>query len=434
MIATKKIFIFVLFLFSVDVCAKAQSITLHTGDVYVFDALDIERVAIGNDKVVQYSPLENGELLLTAGEQGVSDVYLWMKGNRQKHYSVRVIAADVSKQLESARKVAMSIAGMIVNEVDNRLIFSGLISRQDMERAVAIAGFFPGALNLVKVRAFDKAQLIRLDVKILEVNSTVAKELGVDWQKTINGPSFAVHKAFDPSITGGAYLSDPNSGDYLDKFIEGWPSDDSRFYSFGSFTSAFTSRINLLAENGDANIIASPKLSVKSGESADFHSGGEFPIPYRGDDGQMTVMFKEYGVKLTITPILDVDGVIDTNIYTEVSSIDFANEVLDVPGLTTRNTQTRINLMNGETLVVSGLAYAESNKSVSKVPGLGDIPFLGRLLFSKQGNRLGTRELVISVTPIILHPNGDKNRSLLDVSNKFSEKFKDSGMNQALME
>lgn len=434
MIAIKNLFLLVLFFFSIDVCAKAQSITLHAGDVYVFDALDIERVAIGNDKVVQYSPLENGELLLTAGEQGVSDVYLWMKGNRKKHYSVRVIAADISRQLDSARRIALTIPGLTVNEIDNKLIFSGLISSQDVKHAAAISSFFPGALNVVKARAFDKAQIIRLDVKILEVNSNVAKELGVDWQKTINGPSFAVHKAFDPSITGGAYLSDPNSGDYLEKFIEGWPSNDSDFYSFGSFTAAFTSRINLLAENGDANILASPKLSVKSGETADFHSGGEFPIPYRGDDGQMTVMFKEYGVKLTITPVIDADGVIDTSVYTEVSSLDFANEVLGVPGVTTRNTQTRINLMNGETLVVSGLAYSESGKSTSKVPGLGDIPFLGRLLFSTVGTRLGTRELVISVTPIILEPNSVKNIQLLDLSKKFADKFKDSGINQALME
>jgi len=418
---------------SSTVFAQSQLITLHTGDVYIIHVEDIERVAIGNEKVVQYRPLENGELLLTAGELGVSDVHLWTKGDRQRRYAVRVIAESISGQLQAARKIANSVMGLKVTEVDNKLIFSGLLNRRDVDQAGAILGFFPGALSLVKFRDFDKEPMVRLDVKVLEVNSSVAKDLGIDWQKTINGPSFAVHKAFDPSITGGAYLSDPNSSDYLDKFIGGWPSTDSNFYSFGSFTSAFTSRINLLAENGDANVLASPKLSVKSGETADFHSGGEFPIPYRGVDGQMSVMFKEYGIKLNITPILDAEGIIDTSIYTEVSSIDFANEVLGVPGVTTRNTKTRINLLNGETLVISGLAYAESSKSTSKVPFLGDIPFFGRL-FRKNDTRLGTKELIISVTPIIISAESERNRSLLDIGDKFAEKFKDSGINQALME
>lgn len=273
-ITTKHILLILLLAISSGVNAKSQLITISAGDVVVLKVADVERIAIGNDKVVQYRPLDNGELLLTAGEQGVSGLHIWTKGGRQQKYTVRVIEPNVSPQLRTAKKIVTSIPGLSVDEIDNKLVFSGLIAVADVEHLAGVLGFFPGALSLVKVRAFDKAPMIRLDVQIFEVSTRAAKELGVDWQKTINGPSFAVHKAFDPSITGGAYMKDPESGDYLDKFIGGWPSNDSSFYSFGSFTSAFTSRISLLAENGDARILASPKLSVKSGELADFHAGG----------------------------------------------------------------------------------------------------------------------------------------------------------------
>lgn len=432
----KKSPIFILALMIVSSLAWSASekfITLHTGDVYIFPAKNIERIAVGNDKVVQYRPLENGELLLTAGEQGVSDVHIWMKGERQQKLSVRVIAVRISTQLRSAQKLVGSIPGLKVQEVDNRLVFSGMINKSDEATAAAVIGFFPGSLNIAKLRQFDKAPLVRLDVRIIEVNSSAAKELGIDWQKVINGPVFAVHKAFDPSITGGGYLDDPNSGDLLDNFIEGWPANDSSFYSYGGFTSAFTSRISLLVENGDASILATPKLSVKSGETADFHSGGEFPIPYRDINGQMTVSFKEYGVRLNVTPTIDNEGVIDATVYTEVSSIDFANEVLDVPGVTTRNTETRINLLSGDTLVISGLAYSEISNNESKVPLLGDIPGIKKL-FTKKGDRVGSRELIISVTPIVIDAKSQKNRSLLDISDEFAKRYKKTKINSALME
>lgn len=433
MIIIRKLLPFFIFIVSIEVLAQSQSITMSMGDVTVLKVADVERVAIGNDKVVQYRPLEDGELLLTAGEMGVSGIHIWTKGGRQKSYSVRVIEPNVSPQLRTAKKIAATIPGLSVDEMDNKLIFSGLIAAADLEHMAGVMGVFPGALSLVKVRAFDKAPMIRLDVQIFEVSTRAAKELGVDWQRSINGPSFAVHKAFDPSITGGAFMEDPESGDYLNNFIGGWPSSDSSFYSFGNFTAAFTSRISLLAENGDARILASPKLSVKSGEMADFHAGGEYPIPYRDDQGRISVQFKEYGVKLRITPMLDADGVIDADIYTEVSAIDFGNRVLDVPGVSTRNTQTRINLMNGETLVISGLAYSESSENDSKVPLLGDIPYIGKL-FTKTSKNQGNRELIISVTPIVISPQSERNVELLDVRQEFENAFKNSGMHSALME
>jgi pilus assembly protein CpaC len=432
-ITIKKFFSLFLLLISAEVFAQGQTITMSMGDVTVLKVADVERVAIGNDKVVQYRPLEDGELLLTAGEIGVSGIHLWMKGGRQKRYSVRVIEANISPQLKTAKKIAVAIPGLNVDEIDNKLIFSGMVAAEDLEGLAGVMGVFPGALSLVKARTFDKAPMVRLDVQIFEVSTRAAKELGIDWQKSINGPSFAVHKAFDPSITGGSFMQDPESGDYLNNFIGGWPSSDSSFYSFGNFTAAFTSRISLLAENGDARILASPKLSVKSGEMADFHAGGEYPIPYRDDQGRISVQFKQYGVKLRITPLLDADGLIDADVYTEVSAIDFGNRVLDIPGVSTRNTQTRINLMNGETLVISGLAYSESSENDSKVPLLGDVPFIGKL-FTKTSRNQGNRELIISVTPIIISPQSERNVELLNVRQEFQDAFKNSGMHSALME
>lgn len=413
--------------------ASEEFVTLNKGDVFVLNVMDVERVAIGDEKIIQYKPLENGELLIIAGDQGVSGMHVWMKGDREKNYQVRVIDVDVSTKLSSARRLVKNVDGLSVEAIDNKLVFSGTVAMKDMILANNIVTYFPGALSIVKSTLFDKEPIIRLDVKILEVNKRAASDLGVDWQKSINGPSFAVHKAFDPSITGGAYMADPLSGEYLKKFIDGWPSSDSNFYSFGNFTSAFTSRINLLAENGDAQILASPKLSVKSGQAADFLSGGEYPIPSRDELGRIVVVFKEYGIKLKVTPIIDNNGVIDTDVFTEVSSIDFANKILDVPGVTTRNTKTRVNLNNGETLVISGLAYAEIATNNSKVPKLGDLPYIGRL-FSKTAKNDGSRELVISITPVVITPESKINQDMLKARDEMKKAFNPSNFNGALLE
>ena len=417
---------------SFAVRAQERTIFMQVGDVKVIDLADVERVAIGNESVVQYRPLENGQLLFTASEAGMTKIHVWQRGDRQTKFFVKVENVSIQSRFLAVKKVMRAFPQVTLEVVDGVIVASGNLDPRDIERFERVLQTYPNILSLVELLGFEERQMIRLDVKLIEVNQTATSSLGFNWQQVINGPVLGWHKAWDPNTTGGFYRVDPAIEGAVESFGSNILTTDTKFYSWGAYTGVFTSTINLLAQSGDAKILASPKLVASSGESASFLSGGEYPIPVR-DDGELRVEFKEYGVKLDITPVINHQGLIDTAIFTEVSAIDFQTEVLDVPGLTTRRAETRINLKDGETLVISGLAYLEEGGNKTKVPGLGDIPFIGRLFQNRDKTR-NQRELIISVTPRVVTVNGQHNQKLRNVSDRFIETFDTEKLQIELME
>jgi len=154
-------------------------------------------------------------------------------------------------------------------------------------------------------------------------------------------------------------------------------------------------------------------------QKASFLAGGEVPYPSIGANGQTVVQFKEYGIKLAVSPLIDPLGNVRTDIETEISQIDPAVSVQGTPGLLTRKAQTQVNVRSGETIVISGLLSAESSKDIDKLPGIGNLPIIGSL-FRARNARNAVNELVIFVTPEIVYPEGellsDRQKQLLEVS------------------
>ena len=154
----------------------------------------------------------------------------------------------------------------------------------------------------------------------------------------------------------------------------------------------------MLVQNGEAVILAEPRLACKSGGSARFIAGGELPIPFSAGFGATSVAFKEYGVKFDISPVTGSNGVIAAKVATEISAIDFEVQVNSIPGLTKRRAETEVNLREHETLVIAGLISEETSRSIDRVPSLGDLPVLGRLFRSRMFRDRQT-ELVVFITP-----------------------------------
>ncbi len=163
------------------------------------------------------------------------------------------------------------------------------------------------------------------------------------------------------------------------------------------------SMINLMVQNGDALILAEPSLSCRSGGSARFVAGGELPIPQTSGLGNVSVSFKEYGVKFDVSPVASPSGVIAAKIATEVSAINFDVMVSDVPGITKRRAETEVNLREHETLVIAGLLSEESMRNIDKLPELGELPMLGQSVRSRAFRDRRT-ELVVFITPRFVDP------------------------------
>ena len=157
-------------------------------------------------------------------------------------------------------------------------------------------------------------------------------------------------------------------------------------------------------QSGEAAVLAEPRLSCRSGGSARFVAGGELPIPVLGGNGSASVQFKEYGVRFEVSPTVNDQGVISASLQAEISSINPEVSVREVPGLRKQSAATEVNLREGETLVIAGMLSNEISGTIDKVPGLGDLPILGKLFRSRRFQNRET-ELIVLITPR-LHVEG----------------------------
>jgi pilus assembly protein CpaC len=165
-----------------------------------------------------------------------------------------------------------------------------------------------------------------------------------------------------------------------------------------------------LQTQGALRALAEPNLIAMDGQEASFLAGGEFPIPVvtgTADKPTVTIVFKEYGVRLNFKPtILDEDH-IRLELEPEVSTIDFANGVkfagFVIPGLRTRRAKTGVELRDGQSFALAGLLDNNEKQSLSRVPVLSDVPVLGALFKSKSFEKQET-ELVFIVTAQMVKP------------------------------
>jgi len=237
-------------------------------------------------------------------------------------------------------------------------------------------------------------KMVQIKVRMIEFRKSALGKLGIDWSDSVAGPSFATagdligNNLFRPAAEGFNNL----------------PNTVSPFSTYFGIASNITSRINLLASSGDAVTLAEPVLSCASGGSASFLAGGEVPYPTVGSNGQTTVQFKEYGIKLNVSPSIDDAGNVRTTVETEISQLDPAVTVQGAPGLLTRKAQTQVNVRSGQTIVISGLLSSENSKDVDRIPGIGNLPIIGNF-FKSQNSRNAVSELVIFLTPEVIDPN-----------------------------
>ena len=175
----------------------------------------------------------------------------------------------------------------------------------------------------------------------------------------------------------------------------------------------FAATIKALEANNALEILAEPNLMTESGKDASFLAGGEFPFPILQSTGGaggfagITIQFKEFGVRLNFTPTLTPDGGIHLKVKPEVSSLDFTNALtlqgFVIPAIATNRVESEMELTDGQSFAIAGLLDNRVTEQLQKIPGIGDIPILGKLFQSHNTNK-SKNELLIVVTPRIVHP------------------------------
>jgi pilus assembly protein CpaC len=168
--------------------------------------------------------------------------------------------------------------------------------------------------------------------------------------------------------------------------------------------------IQALESTGVVEVLAEPNVLATNGKEASFLAGGEYPFPMANASGggvTISIMFKEYGVRLNFLPIITPRGSIRLQVAPEVSALDFSNAIsiagFEVPAITSRKMQTEVELNDGQSYVIGGLLDNRETETFEKIPFLGDIPVLGKFFQSMVKNRTNT-ELIVIVTPEIVAP------------------------------
>jgi Flp pilus assembly secretin CpaC len=178
---------------------------------------------------------------------------------------------------------------------------------------------------------------------------------------------------------------------------------------FGS--SKLLGLLNADETNGTARILAEPTLMAGNKDSASFLAGGEIPIPVAQNSGTgaptITIIWREFGVKLNFAAEIVSDSLIRLHIRPEVSSLDFGNAIeisgFKIPALRTRHMETTVDIRRDQSLIISGLMDDERQKTKEGIPLLKDIPILGALFSSTNWQR-NQSELLVVVTPVITDP------------------------------
>ncbi|MGY0505792.1 type II and III secretion system protein family protein [Luteimonas sp. e5] len=382
----------------------------------------IRRVAIGNGDVLAVHTVGRNEVVMIGTSAGETNMHLWMADGSQRSITVSVSTGSASQLARTVRELLaderVTVAAIGANVVvSGRDLDQGLVERVD-----ALRKLYPQIVNLGTTDPVAMKPMVRLDVKIMEFNRNALEELGIRWDTAIAGPLGALIK---DTTTNPYFRVMPKGDDTFQDLKDTLPTRLPGTQAYFGIATSIASSINLLMSQGKAWILAEPQLSSKSGESAKFLAGGEVPIPVPGPFGQNTIMFKEYGVRLEIQPVVNERGEISTGIMAEVSRIDPSVTVQGVPGLLTRRTESHLNVREGETIVVSGLVDTNAAKSADKFPFLGDIPILGRL-FRSDGFRGSRTEMVVFVTPRVVMPGSQENQDGLQRGEEIRRSLEES--------
>lgn len=382
--------------------AGRQPLSLYVGAVETRTLTAVERLVVGNDKIAQASVLDNGDLLLMGLSEGRTALDVWTEGGNLHRYDVRVYTRAPSDTLSLVEAILSAYPGVSAEPHLDRILLRGTVDSARMEAFQQVMRGIPQVINLVEAELNVAVEPgIVLDVAVLELNRSHQRNLGIRWQDTAAGPAVGVVGNLVPNRLFGV-VSDVGDRGTLQDLLGAVGTGSQKLSGYVGITSILGSELQLLQEEGHAQLLAAPSLSTTSGETATFLAGGELPVAILNEFGQPVVEFREFGIQLEIQPIADHAHNIRSHIRAEVSSVDFSVQVNGVPGLLRRETTSTITARPGETIVLSGLLDARDTRNADRLPGLGDLPILGALFRSKAFNQQRT-ELVVTVTPRVNH-------------------------------
>jgi len=362
----------------------------------------IERFSVSNPDIAEAVLVAGNQVIVNGKTFGQINFIAWEKG------SDRFLVFDVYVRtnlslIDSQIHALFPKDDIRLSQANGSVVISGSVSdpaiATQVDAVIQAAGF--KTVNLLQSPVKNAVQ-VQLQVRVAEINRNRMRELGTSY-------------GYQSSPGTGGYLNSgtgPSALTAVDRGnLVGTVGSSLNLFVMGGNALTF---LRALQQQGSLRALAEPNLIAMNGQEASFLAGGEFPIPVvqgTGNGSSVSIVFKEYGVRLNFKPTIIDEDHIRLELEPEVSTLDFPNGIrLDgfiIPALRTRRAKTGVELRDGQSFALAGLLDNNETQTLSKVPGLGDVPILGNLFRSKQFQKNESELMFIVTTQIVKPVNRD---------------------------
>lgn len=333
--------------------AAHQNIDLQVGDIHILKGQQIQKVVVGDGKIINALTDNPNEVLVFAKEKGKTSLQIWEQAGIT-HYQVQVKTVQEMSLQKELNNMIRTIKGVKLHVVGGKFILDGQVhSEMDKLKLRKLVAHYPQILDLTQD---VNAQMISLDVVLLELPKQFMDRLGIEWEHSVSG-----------NLLSGVLWN-------------------------------ILPTIKAMKSDTGGIILAEPQLMTRSGTEAEFLAGGELPYSMTDAQGRIHTSFKSYGINLKITPELLPQDRVRSQVVLEMSALDSSLNLNGGPALKTHRVRTEFSTLLNHTIVLAGFISKEQVKGLERVPGMSDIPILGALFHSEKFQNNET-ELVILVTP-----------------------------------
>lgn len=404
--------------------APEDPLRLFAGRSLVVDAPQpLSRVSVTDPAIASATVVSPTQVLVNGHVPGTVTLILWDTEEHITSYDLRV-EVDLA-DLRAALKQAAPQNDIEAFQSGSAIVLKGNVPTT--ETADRLVGMAQGYSEKVVSLLSEVGDQVMLQVRFAEVNRVAIEELGLTLFSTgaANtlgtlttgqfGQPLGNFGAIPSGVQGG---SDPQTSNLVSG-AKATPAElapgvvgltDLMNVFFFRPDINFGAAIKALEQRNLLQILAEPNLLARNGKEASFLAGGEFPYPVlqpSNAGNAVTIQFKQFGVRLNFTPTILPDETVNLKVEQEVSALDFANGLTisgyAIPAIAARRAETEIQLRDGQTFAIAGLIDNRVTEVGSKIPGLGDIPILGKLFRSRR-NKKDKTELMAMVTPRLVKP------------------------------
>jgi pilus assembly protein CpaC len=396
--------------------SEPQTLHLLVGrSLVITSPARIKRVSLADPEIAEAIVVSPTQVLVNGKKPGGVSLLLWDETDQSQAFEVSV-DIDVLGLSQKIHEV-FPAENVHIDTSKDVVIITGKISSSVVADKIleVVKGAAPKVTSMMEVPAVPTGEIL-LQVRFAEVDRTALTQLGFNIFSTGVGKTI------------GSITTQQFGGGQSWNLSDTFPVNGPQAQAGKTFTTtqAITNALNIFLFNPNIHlgatiqalqsrnlfqILAEPNVMTESGKEASFLAGGEFPYPVVTSVGTGTptisIQFKEFGIRLSFTPVLSADGMIHLKVKPEVSTLDFSNAItisgFVLPALSTRRVESEMSLADGQTFAIAGLVDNRVTEILSKVPGIGDIPVLGKLFQSKSFSK-SKNELLVIVTPHIVRP------------------------------